>query len=371
MNLKVCEVVQQLEYIQVDKIEEILKSKKDVKEYAYIVHDKDVDENGELKKAHVHIAIRFHNGSDSKHIAQWFNIKEQYINKAKGGFISLLKYLTHSNAKDKFQYDNSEVVANFDFVKFIEENGNKKGRPKKGDDVRKKQIIDDIVNGIIREYNYYNYITAHEYCEYKTAINDSFKYRIDKLLNGGSRDMEVVFITGKSGTGKTTYAKKICEDKGYSYAISSSTNDIMDSYKGQDVLILDDLRPTSLELVDLLKLLDNNTGSTVKSRYKNKFLECKMVIITTVLEIEHFYCDIKGSEFEPIEQFKRRCKTYVRLDEDNMYIRAFDTLIMDYSKIYKLKNPVWEYISVSRRTENEMLLDMANVLGITDDLIIK
>lgn len=39
-------------------------------------------------------------------------------------------------------------------------------------------------------------------------------------------------------------------------------------------IILVDLRPSCMGLSDLLKMLDNNTSSTVKSRYKNKVLEC-------------------------------------------------------------------------------------------------
>ncbi|MGM8317295.1 AAA family ATPase, partial [Clostridium perfringens] len=82
--------------------------------------------------------------------------------------------------------------------------------------------------------------------------------------------MECYFVTGKSGTGKTTYAKQLAKEKGYSVYISSGSNDVLDSYQGQDCIILDDLRPSCMGLSDLLKMLDNNTSSTVKSRYKNK-----------------------------------------------------------------------------------------------------
>ena len=38
----------------------------------------------------------------------------------------------------------------------------------------------------------------------------------------------------------------------------------------EDVLILDDLRDSDFKFTDLLKILDNHTKSTVKSRYHNK-----------------------------------------------------------------------------------------------------
>ena len=93
--------------------------------------------------------------------------------------------------------------------------------------------------------------------------------------------MNCIFITGASGTGKSTYAKQIASENNLSVYISSGSNDVLDDYQGQDCIILDDLRPSCMGLSDLLKMLDNNTASTVKSRYKNKVLECKMIIITT------------------------------------------------------------------------------------------
>lgn len=88
--------------------------------------------------------------------------------------------------------------------------------------------------------------------------------------------MEAMYFYGDSGTGKTTYAKQLCEKKNYSYFVSSGSNDVLDGYAGQDVIILDDLHPSSVGLSDLLKMLDNNTASTVKSRYYNNVLECKL-----------------------------------------------------------------------------------------------
>lgn len=370
MKLKLCEIVQQVKYLSIEKVEEVLKEKECIKDYAFIIHDKDTNEKGELKDPHIHLAIRFNNSYDTKHVAQWFDIKENYISRVKGKWVDMLKYLTHQNAKEKYQYSEDQVVSNFDFKETIKKEGKIKGQKI---DERKEEIINLIANGEIREYNYNEYITVVEFTKYSKAIKDAFTYRKDKLIMEGSeREMECIFVTGKPGTGKTTYAKKICRDKGFSYYVSSSTNDILDGYKGQDVLILDDLRPQSMELVDLLKLLDNNTNSLVKSRFRNKFIECKMIIITTVLNVEHFYMDIKGAEHEPIDQFKRRCKTYVTLDEDHMYIRPYDAKIKDYGKTYKIDNPVKLEVYSSLKNDQELIYDSMMTLGLSyEDLGIK
>ena len=56
--------------------------------------------------------------------------------------------------------------------------------------------------------------------------------------------MNCIFITGASGTGKSTYAKQIASENKLSVYISSGSNDVLDDYQGQDCIILDDLRPS-------------------------------------------------------------------------------------------------------------------------------
>lgn len=156
--------------------------------------------------------------------------------------------------------------------------------------------------------------------------------------------MDCMYVTGGSGTGKTTYAKQIAAENGYSVFISSGSNDILDDYKGEDCIILDDLRPSCIGLSDLLKMLDNNTSSSVKSRYRNKVLECKMIIITSVLPLEQFYKGVFESENEPIEQFKRRCKVHVTLTREYLNYKMYDDFTGDYIDVGRCENPVAMYI---------------------------
>ncbi|MCI8381453.1 MAG: AAA family ATPase [Lachnospiraceae bacterium] len=51
---------------------------------------------------------------------------------------------------------------------------------------------------------------------------------IEFLSYDGSRQLEVIYICGGSGTGKTTLAKHIAEKYGYSFFISGSDNDLLD-----------------------------------------------------------------------------------------------------------------------------------------------
>lgn len=80
---------------------------------AYILHDKDLDENGEIKKAHYHVVIKISdkNAIWSTAICKKIGIEENYIQEIKK-LDNMLLYLIHYNDSDKFQYDISEVKGN-------------------------------------------------------------------------------------------------------------------------------------------------------------------------------------------------------------------------------------------------------------------
>lgn len=292
MKLKICEICQETRFLTEDKIKEAV-CKRAIKKYAYILHDKDIyteeDEkkNSEhkaesLKEPHWHIYLQFKDSQDTIYVAKWFNIAEQYVNKSGSGhYEDMLLYLIHKNSCEKFQYGVNEVYSNFDYAKFIENNGILKPRI--------QELTDLIMEGTLREFNYYDFMTISEYQQYKSDILKAFEYRRDSLYNG-NRQLKVIYICGGSGTGKTTLAKYIAEQHGYSYFVSGNDNDLLDRYKGQDCLILDDLRGSSLKFSDFIKMIDNHTDSKVKSRYYNKCLtECKLIIITCIHNMEDFY----------------------------------------------------------------------------------
>lgn len=77
-------------------------------DYAIILHDKDVDKYGEIKKPHYHIVIRFKNAKWSSSLAEELGITENYIEECRSLKSSLL-YLIHFYDEDKYQYPLTDV----------------------------------------------------------------------------------------------------------------------------------------------------------------------------------------------------------------------------------------------------------------------
>lgn len=88
-------------------------------EYAYIYHDKDLKEDlTEFKKAHWHFQVF---NEYQKELTTWANLfnvnlpRTQKITNKK----SAIRYLIHADNNDKFQYDVTNIVSNFDFINYF------------------------------------------------------------------------------------------------------------------------------------------------------------------------------------------------------------------------------------------------------------
>lgn len=357
------EIMQQTGFLpdgKIDAIADILNTSDKIRNYAYILHDKDKKEDGTAKPPHYHIMVRFTDAYKLKTIVGIFDnlIPEQYFESIKGRWGDALAYLTHSNAPEKHQYDPAAVVSNFAWQKEAAE-------AKKIKEL--EEVIDKIDSGEIRLFNYTDYMTANFYAKYRRQIDTAFKFRNDRLKNKEvSRNMRCIYIMGGSGTGKTTYAKEYAKKLGYSTFISSGSNDPLDSYAGQDCIILDDLRPSCMGLSDLLKMLDNNTASTVKSRYFNKVLECKLIIITTTLDIESFFKNVFSEENEACKQLKRRCDLVVEFPQDGttdkLKIYQYNIKADRYDLLGYQDNPLQRFVREDKERKERAIKAMS-VLG--------
>lgn len=79
-------------------------------DWAYILHDKDVDEKGELKKSHIHWVGRATPRCLSV-VSNFLGLPEHDIEVVKN-FDNMVMYLIHLNDIDKFQYSPDDVETN-------------------------------------------------------------------------------------------------------------------------------------------------------------------------------------------------------------------------------------------------------------------
>ena len=381
---KHCEYVQQLKHlkIKIEDIEKVINSYRTIKEWAYIIHDKDVQEDGSPVEPHIHLYLNFgQSNAKFETVAKWFDDGEQRVHKVTGRKSDVLLYLTHKNKPHKHQYSDEEVKSNFDIKKAIEDDKECHALIKE---------IDDALFGYMQEK-----ITCAQAQKrlQEIKLKCHFRMVLDKWLSAfekvqklwkqqcimatkGERNMEIIFIHGDSGSGKSTYAemyaKMLCDTKGYrDYARSSASNDILQDYMGEDILILDDYRDIdemtgqTENLTDTLKMLDPHYASSSKSRYTNKTFTGKLIIITSTKDPLHWFERTKEQRW----QFFRRIAMLIEINKDKVieyqeenkekgvpFLCGFKHEGSYITKAYKkneFKNPVPEYVKIVGKRKSE------------------
>ena len=333
-NVKSCEIMQYFQYMDCNElavIESRIKSLTYLKTYSIILHDKDILPSGKPKPPHFHAVLTFSNAKSIKNIADTIGVEMQYVEKIRTTTKSARLYHIHRNNPEKYQYSPEDVHANFDYVSYVDDCPPKQKR---------ESIAERIESGEIKEYNLCKFVSIDEFSRNKRYYQSCFEYRQNKL-KGLNRNMLCYFITGGSGTGKSTYAKMIASQKGYASYISSGGKNPLDNYKGEECIILDDTRSSTWNLTDFLKLTDNHTDSLVGCRYYNKSIaECKLLIVTSVKSLDEFYENATKEDNEPKIQLLRRFLMVVDMSTEYMTIYYYNEEKQRHIKAMKVKNPV-------------------------------
>lgn len=321
ITFKRCEVMQYFDYYDVDDLN-VIKSRvqelTNIKTFAMIVHNNDVNDDGTPKKSHFHLVLTFSDSTRLSVISKALKVPCQYISKIITTTRLAQEYLIHKNDVSKYQYSPTDVIASFDYVEFLSKRDNTLKKE------RLESIANDILNGVIREYNLFAHVSITEYATNKVFFQRCFEYR-QESLKSISRSLNCVFITGTSGSGKTTFAKRFCEKQGLSCYVSSGGKNPLDDYKGQDCIILDDIRSSTYSLSEFLKLTDLHTNSNVGCRYYNKSIaECSTIICTSVQSLDDFYTNVVKENDEPRIQLLRRFPTYIEMNTESVFFYEYD-----------------------------------------------
>lgn len=326
-----CEVVSDADHLTEAKILEVV-NREDVVKWAYILHDKDVKEDGTPKNPHYHVYLKFKDSRQVKYIAQWFGLAENFIHRIRSNERNALSYLCHhtDTATDKYQYDPCEVKASFDYPAFLLGADDRAAKASEKVGYLSPEFLQDLGNkldsGEVAEYNLDEYIPDN-YTRAKNAvilqnmIKNANDKRAKKMRN--AVQFKVIWLFGGSNTGKSHYAAKYAEGRNEAAYFSANSSDFLGEYKGQPIVVLDDLRGCDMRFSELLKLLDPNVQTAQKSRYKDKYLLCHTLFITSPEPPETMYDwdNIKkgeGSKLNAMNQLMRRIDTVIEFKKDDM-----------------------------------------------------
>lgn len=330
-NMMYTQQMEHLPFRTREELEERIKTKLDPKKYAISeVHDKDMDEDGNPVKEHIHVMLCFQNARSLKNVASILGDKPQYLEKwderANNGFA----YLIHatSGAKVKAQYSPANVLANFPYAEELKKQTlevlKKKSRQKI--DV----LLDAYYNEEMTLEELEQELTGAQYGRYKKQIDNITSkilerhadiWRQDMIKN--NRRVKVIWIYGAAGTGKTSLARSIAKQDGRAYYVSGSSRDVFQSYNGEHILILDELRSNVIPYHDLLRILDpfgNQERIMAPARYSDKSLACDLIIITTPFNPVDFYDEIFDdiNTVDSLEQLVRRITITLYVNADTI-----------------------------------------------------
>lgn len=226
--------------------------------YAYILHDKDRNEDTTLKNRHFHIVIQTENPVPLIVVAKRFDILPNFIEVPKGrdSFGDCCEYLTHEapseQEKGKYRYSDEEVKSNFNFRELV-------------DDTVKRRFERELRMGMDDKTYYYQRVHTGKLT--LTDIlkeNNKFYYEHERELKyfrnvylQENAEMPKVrlnfYISGDGGAGKDSMCRALARalypeetDDDKIFYMVGNDNVMFDGYDGQPVLIWSDFRAEEL-----------------------------------------------------------------------------------------------------------------------------
>lgn len=335
-------------------IENILKDWSESANILYYFIEHPPDE--EISTGHFHILIRFKSPTAFDTIKNKFPYGD--IENARNSK-NCIQYMVHLNDSSKKPYPWEAMHTNDPNTDWY------RVQSQARQEITLQSIIDRIVTGEIREYNQCDLIPPEMWTKYRTRITNGFAYYTERICMDKNREITTLYFSGSTGLGKTTFAKQYCELRGLSKCISSASNDPLQDYKGEDVLILDDFRGDlqrgdthrPFEFVDLLKLLDPHTRSTGKSRYHNKAFVGDLIIITSTRPLYDLYYNL---DIEDKQQLYRRIQQQYQFTHDKIYIYNYSDVLRRYEQFGSIPN----VIKMSKKTMVDFALKACEAFGV-------
>lgn len=166
--------------------------------------------------------------------------------------------------------------------------------------------------------------------------------------------------------GLCKYGEHLGEE--WSYFKSAPTNPV-DKYSGEEILFLDDIRPSAMSASDWLQLLDPEDVSETSARYNNKTIAPRAIVITAHQPLEQFFFYVKDKAgiSEALDQFIRRLTAVVTVFNTDG-VRSYSISDIEY-KPKGFEHDLWKITKDFSKDNSQLVLsygERALVRGIED-----
>ena len=331
LRCKNCMYEQQLSHLPraltENDIYDYVSKKLNPKRFAIGVHEFDKSENDTPVEAHVHIMMSFDNARSLASIAKILGDKPQSVAKWDERADNGYAYLCHRTAESrgKYPYDPKRIRANFDYPAFLSRYEANAQKAQKSTQIN--SLMDALKDGTVSLREVEEQLTGAVYGKYYPQFQRIEAYRLRKSAEEWRekaceehREINVIWIYGESGTGKTRLARKYAESRNQPYFISGSSRDIFQSYSGQHTIILDELRPRYIPYSDLLRLTDPygiTNEIMAPARYADKAIACDFYLVTSPYNPFDFFRRYGISEYDndSFAQLERRITTTILMTD--------------------------------------------------------
>lgn len=326
------------------------------------------------KTNHIHALLTFSgNKLTLTQISTALGLGLSYIEPPKSGRYSKdnkLAYLIHAKEKDKHHYSPMEVYTHrgepYMGIYMTRKDAWEKSKAKKNSKEASENIdwlLEQILTGkltksqIMLTDEYYTTYAAYSLkCDAAFSTYGQRKaYQAIRAMEQGEFNLSVFYVTGKPGSGKSYFTdlfvneiiSRVRDKFGVLWQKCSvaSTNPL-DDWNGEEILVMDDLRGMAMNASDWLKLLDPERAGRAGTRYKNKFVVPRVIVINAERDIIDFFYYLKniggGDRTEAMDQFIRRIMNRVCVVHD---ITA-NKRSVNIDDIHEVAQPVPHYIEV-------------------------